>query len=238
MSTKNPPFTILLTTAELGWLAGAFGLTRLALPVAITLPSDDGLREAQQTLAGRGLIQRDPGTGWKADQLAAFLIQWLGMLEHYSRLDVDRWNGGSLRAGLYARPGLYLLADCTRDPVEFFFLPDEKSCSEKLAAFLDLAPVRHGEGVFTLPEPRQLIQAAWQDPSPARRALGNAGLSKRETTSVLKWIASLKTVITFTSSQNEPLSLCSDGSALWMSISGKLKPCCWKDAARRMQEML
>lgn len=265
MPAKNSPFSLTLSTAELGWLAGAFGLTRLALPVTVSLPSEEMLRRAQETLAGRGLIRRDPGTGWKADQLAAFLVQWLGAVERYIRLDMDRRNREVLRAGLYARPGLFLLADCRPEQVEFFFLPDEKSFADKLAAFLDpstgsgqrLGPVRRGEGEYTLPQPRELIRMAWQGPSTgrrgeliepsghrpelARRSLVNSGLSKQDAASALAWIKSLKTVITFAivpPEEKEPLFLCGDGAALWAGTSGKFVPCSWKDAARRVQEML
>lgn len=241
MPVKTSPFTFTLSTTELGWLAGAFGLTRLALPVTVSLPSEGALRQAQEALAGRGLIQRDPGVGWKVDQLAAFLVQWLGAVERYIRLDVNRREGKSCRAGLYARPGLVLLADCAPEQVEFSFLPDENSLADKLAAFLDLGPGRRGEGEFTLPQPRELIRAAWQDPNPARRALLRAGLSKREAATALAWIQSLKIVITFNPvplEKKEPLFLCSDGPALWVSVSGKFVPCSWKDAARRVKEMV
>jgi hypothetical protein len=241
MPAKKLPFSLALSAAELGWLAGAFGLTRLALPVNFSPPTEEALRAVQETLAARSLIRRDPGVGWKVDQLAAFLVQWLGAGDRYLRLDVDRRNMDSLRAGLYARPGLFLLADCCPEQVEFFFLPDEKSFADQLAVYLDLAPGRVGEGEFTLPQPRELIRAAWQDLGPARRALVNAGLSKQEAASALAWVQSLKTVATFSpvpQEEKEPLLLCADGSALWAGAAGKFVPTSWPDAVRRVQEML
>jgi len=257
MTSKSLSFSLTLSTTELGWLAGAFSLTRLALPIVIPLLSEDALRRAQESLAMRGLIRRDPGTGWQTDRLAAFLVQWLGAGERYLRLDVDRREEKSLQAGLYARPRLFLLAECAPEQVTFFFLPDEKSLADQLAAFLSLKLVRCGEREFTLPQPRELVRATWQDvgdalsrraepveaqsKGSARRALTHSGLSKQDAASTLAWIQSLKNIVTFSHISpegGEPLVLCSDGSALWAGASGKFVPCSWKDAVRQVLEML
>jgi hypothetical protein len=241
MPAKKAPFSLSLFVVELGWLAGAFGLTRLALPVTFSPPTEEALHTAQESLARRGLIQRDPGAGWKVDHLAVFLIQWLGSIERYIHIEIERREGGIRHAGLYSRPELFLLAACLPDRVDFTFLPSESTLVDPLASFLDLGPIRLGKGDFTLPQPRELIRSVWQDPTPARRVLARAGLSKRETEFSLAWIQSLKTDATFNlvpPEGSEPFLLCSDGSALWAGESEKLIPCSWKDAIRQVRKML
>lgn len=249
MADQKTPYTLSLSPAELRWLAGSFGLTRLALPVDLPPASAHQLRLGQESLAGRGLIRRDPGTGWQADQLAVFLVQWLGTAEAYTRLEVHPRRGEPVRAGIYSLRGLYLLIGCAQEQVECLFLSDEKALMAELVRRLDpsigsghrLKTVRAGEGEYTLPQPLELIRAAWQDPNPVRRALVNSGLSKREAASTLAWIQSLKTVITFSpvpQEGKEPLLLCGDGSGLWAGRSGKFVPCSWKDSVSRVREML
>ena len=220
MPKKNQPFPLTLSYAELGWLAGVFGQTRLALPWVASPLTGEALHHSQDSLAGRNLIRRDLGTGWKVDQLAAFLVQWLGTVEEYTRLEILRRGMEPVRAGLYARPGLTLLADCAEKEVEFVFLPDEASLLAELVRRLDLGFLQRGQATFTLPEPAELVRAAWRDPGPTHRLLVQSGMLEQEVTAALTWIDTLKTVTQFTSvpmDEKKPFCLFSDGMAVWVN---------------------
>jgi len=242
MFGKDQSFTLPLSSAELGWLAGVFGQTRLVLPKPISAIMGETLTQAQESLAGRRLIQREPGTGWKVDQLAAFLVQWLGTVEEFTRLEVHRRGKEPVQAGVYARQGLILLAECDAQAVTFVFLPDEAYLMAEISRFLELGSVRRGRDTFAFPEPAELVQAAWQDPVPTRRLLERSDLSERDVSAALAWIDSLKMVVQFThvsTKVEKPYCLFSDGQSAWeFGPSGELAGVTMKGVAAQIQQIL
>jgi hypothetical protein len=235
-------FSLAFSIAELSWLAGAFGTIRLSLPCQLPVFSPAQLRAAQDSLSARGIIQREPGQGWKTDRLAAFIVRRLGDAENYMRVDIRERNAIH-RAGIYVQKEISMLAWCDQDQVEFVFYPPSDSIVAELLRRLDLETVRAGKGehlagTIGCAGLVDVIRAAWQDTGPAGRALANAGLSKRETASALKWMESLKLVVTFSVLEKDQLFLCSDGKSLWTGTSDKFLPCTSDDAARQIEQIL
>jgi hypothetical protein len=251
MGRKFTPFCLSMTLPELSWLAGVFGLTRLALPVPLPPLSDAQIRQAQDSLSKRGLIRRASGTGWQVDRLAAFLVHWLGETEQCAFVEIHRREGEARNAGMYLWKGLSLLVWCDQGELEFVFIAEENALWDELARRLDIPPARAGKGIFRLPEPVPLIRLAWRDPEAAHRALLNADLPKAAATSTLAWIDSLSTAVLFTpfpfQSNLKPLLLCSDGKAAWMNSSDGMQkkdksdefhPCSLTEAATQVHKFL
>ena len=83
MNSQLTSFHFYLSPAELHWLAGAFGLTRLPLADdrSRDLPASKLEIELQAALASlqtRGLIINSGGVRWQVDHVPAALIRWLG----------------------------------------------------------------------------------------------------------------------------------------------------------------
>jgi hypothetical protein len=248
---RSQPFLLTLSYAELSWLAGVFGQTRLALPWAVPSLPAESLRQVQDGLAGRNLIRREPGTGWKVDQLAAFLVQWLGTVVEYTRVEILRSGMEPVRIGLYQKQGLTLLAECAAQSVAFVFLPDEASLWAELVHCLDLGGLRSGRGKFLIPKAAEIVRAAWrergndarsQSKEAIRQLLVRSGLSKGEVTTTLGWIEALKTVIQFTHvppKKEEPYCLLSDGKGMWAGEeSGTLVGVSLKKVEARIKRIL
>jgi len=254
MKTPDSAFHLRISPAELGWLAGAFGLTRLALPLPLPPPSEDELRQAQKSMNEGGLIRRNPGVGWQVERLAAFLVQWLGTAEQYTCLEIHSREQEPLLAGIYRRQELNLLIEFKQGQIECSFLPNEEALFADIERCVDLATVRAGEGEYSLPQPLPFIQMVWQDEGPAGRALERAGLPVQRVKSTLAWLETLKSIAQFQFICIDPqkhtgrgLYLCSHETGLWASDrepgqpkSGLIhfSPCSLQKARARLQETL
>ena len=160
-------FSLDLSAAELAWLAGAFGQTRLLLPEApLQRLLDDELSAelavGQASLAQRGLIRHVPGSGWQVEGAAAAVVQLLAGSERtLSLLHLDR-DGIRSRAMLYRAAGMHLLLE---SPPAFHltFCQDAKTALEALLAPLGPLPARApAGGPVPLPGAGALFPDAWR----------------------------------------------------------------------------
>ncbi|MBN2386391.1 MAG: hypothetical protein JXB85_05175 [Anaerolineales bacterium] len=165
-------FSIELNPAELAWLAGAFGQTRLLLPDApLQRLLDDELSailaEAQASLVARGLIRHTPGSGWQIEQAVAVVIQLLSGPEWtLSLLRLSR-AGGEVRGMVYRAARMHLLLEMP-PAYRLTFCKDEKILLDRLMADLGSRSdpkvgKATGRGAMTLAHADRLFPHAWRE---------------------------------------------------------------------------
>jgi hypothetical protein len=98
MKSNDDTFHFELTLDELNWLAGAFGIASLPLPVHAhqeTAPAQllEGQKRGHASLLRRGLIQSSPGFGWQVDRLPAAFVQWMATATSMLRLENMQKDG-------------------------------------------------------------------------------------------------------------------------------------------------
>lgn len=163
-------FSLELTPAELAWLAGAFGQTRLLLPEPpLQRLLDDELAAelatGQISLAQRGIIQRVVGAGWQVDPALAAIVQMLGSPERtLSLLRLSR-SGEESRAMAYRAGGMHLLLEMP-PTYRFTFCQDGKTLIERLLAGVESGSrptAGAGRSGMTLADVDRLFPHAWRE---------------------------------------------------------------------------
>jgi hypothetical protein len=248
---QKESFRLAFSLPEMSWLAGILGFIRLNLPVPLPRLKDSQIREAQESLAERNLIQRMPGAGWQVDRLAAFLVHWLGEAERGAFLEIHRRGLELKKASLYQLKELFLMATCHPSDLEFILFSNEKKVWEEWTRRLGVAAGEAGKDVYRFSESIPLIELAWRNPEAARRALSIAGIPKTAGSSTLAWIDSLRTAVLIAPfpapPDSKPLILCSDGKSAWMKSAGnnekkekpdEFHPCSWNEAAVQIKKFL
>jgi hypothetical protein len=199
MNVETSAFRFQLSPAELHWLAGAFGLTRLYLP-------DDpmrGLAPAQvqprlnaglTSLQARGLIRRLAPATWDVDRVPAGIIRWMGGAETIGLIDIHLRTGGSYATCVFTQ-GDAALAGSLRDKnYEFTIYPGRAPCFADLlgaagAVFSDVAP---DPQCWDVPQPGIVVRTTWKDAALAERMLRVAGLKPRQIKPLLAWMQTLQ----------------------------------------------
>lgn len=233
MPAKETAFHFQLSPAELHWLAGAFGQTRLPLPDDPLRALPPVQREAQlmQALASlqtRGLIRRAPGLGWQVDRLPAALVRWMGAAEWMLAAEIHTREGISRRAGIFNEQTAGMSVTLEGSAYRFVLYRDFDALIAGLlawlgASFADPAPAAP---TYTLHQPLTILRAAWQDAALAAKMLKRTGLSPKETKAALAWLESLQWAAALTRLHLEAQRpqaeaeaiLCADGQRVWAGL--------------------
>jgi len=204
MTEQMTPFSLILTTNELLWLAGYFGISRLALPMPLASTTDERIKVGQKKLVERGLIRRDPGKSWQVDQLVGFLLHSLANVERYTRLRIYSPTKDVQISGLYTLQGLYLLDACTSEEVEFIFLPDKNKLIDEIFNKYFQEHHFNGKEGYSLIQPVELTRAALLYPNAAREILFRVHRNKPQIDSTIRWLDSVQKVYQFDRVATDP----------------------------------
>lgn len=196
MKSNDDTFHFELTLDELNWLAGAFGITSLPLPVHAhqeTAPAQlmEGQKRGHASLLRRGLIQSSPGFGWQVDRHPAALIQWMATATSMLRVERIEKEGKKQVMHIFTSDNQALSVEMTGNDVNFILYKTRAVLKKSLnLSFQNPSKSRKSSGAFTVPQPQTFILVAWNDPLLAGKILANCRLSigSKE---LFKWIAAL-----------------------------------------------
>lgn len=228
MTATVEPYRLELSTAEVYWLAAAFGYLRL--PLAF-LPREllVELEAGQESLRRRGLILRQPGRGWQVDRLTAAAIQAVGGTRW--TMAVERHCHGEVphRANAFRLQEAGLFVSAGREVFLFTFTPDLATLTDLLLDWLDLPPASAAPAapLRDIPQPLELVRAGWQDSPHLETVLRRAGLAPQEVASTQTWLRSLTWAVVLISLNlaeepprgEESLFLVGNEKSLWKSLS-------------------
>ncbi len=175
-------YSLELSFAELGWLAGAFGMARLPFMLPGSFTEDDGRRSLRQ----RGLIQPAEKGGWQVDPFAALALQWMAEARHYWVF--EQYRPGVTRPmqiPLFMQNGAALLVLPSMDEKRVVACQDVASALMEWRLAIRL-PFSSGSGelvVWDVPQPLTIIRANWKSPDLAQ---------KMASPEFLQWASSLE----------------------------------------------
>lgn len=190
---KKRTFSLVLSTAELTWLAGALGKMNLFLPGnSVGWPDYQNITATQQSLLRRGMIRQKGDISWEVDRLVVIFIEWVCTPDYFLSIYNCCRDGQEQSAGIYFFQGQGLMLQ-VQDGSYLFTLyqsrSDLKEVYLSLAGFESFQPAM--PAVFdrmTIPDPGQLIPAIWRCPHMGQSILDNAGVQEETIPMILDWV--------------------------------------------------
>lgn len=226
-------FELQLNAGELFWLAKALQINSLRLPhdpLTKIAPHEtkEVLTRAQESLKLRGYIQSTGGQNWQVDRLPAAIIRWLDTAESRVEAQVIRRNGVTQKANLFSQADMYMITTEEGTSIHFKLIPDRSGLVDTLLAWIGkpaLPDARQKSGLpsYKVPQPENVIPAAWHDKNIAEVILKRFGSDVKEIASILKWIDTLQWVAMLSPRKfqmdapaaEEKCAVCANGQTVW-----------------------
>ncbi|MCX6056695.1 MAG: hypothetical protein NTW69_00875 [Chloroflexi bacterium] len=199
MDSTSGTFQFQLTLAELSWLAGSFGMTRLPLPeksLSMTTPQSvqAELDKGSTSRITRGLIQRSASFGWQVDRLPSAIIRWFSTAESLLRVERIPKNGTAHHMHIFTMDQQGMSVEMDGDSVTFIFHEARSTMIDSLWKWLNLPTfAKKTEAVYQLPQPPIFIPAVWEDSKFVEEILKTAGI-KVKVKETIAWVNSLETI--------------------------------------------
>lgn len=174
-------FSLDISVAELGWLAGAFGVAQLPLSSPGTIVLDDGRRELRK----RGLIQPAERGGWQVDPLAAMAVRWMAEARYYWVFEQYQKSAIPRQIPLFFREGAVLLVLPSGDEKRLVICQDKETAlmEWRLSVRLPFSADEENLPEWDVPQPVTIIRSNWRNPLQAQK-MANADF--------LDWASSLE----------------------------------------------
>jgi hypothetical protein len=249
-----------LSLAELSWLAGAFGIISLPLPLDalqdMTRPQlVEDQKKGHASLLTRGLIRPSPGFGWQVDRLPAAIVQWMTSANSILRVEYIEKKGTKNTIHIFTSGDQALSVEMNGDTANFILYKTHAALKKSLQTRLKI-PIKSQKSkeMFSIPQPQILIPVMWKDPNIAAQILENAGLA---TTSkaLIAWAASQNWMGVVSKMQindetiivSDPLIICAAEKSLWSCTNNTQEitdstamffTLNWKELDAKMGEML
>jgi hypothetical protein len=183
MNALDDSFELELSPAELFWLGGVLGETRLSLPGN---PLRDKSAEEIQALMGkgqevlqkRGLIRHRPGSGWEVERLLTLIIRWVAGTHTILSIDIHNHNGAFSQSAVYQLNKQSLMIRYSQEKYQCAIFQNQKALTGAVLDYFDFkGETRLGRKPLLIVEPWWLIPLAWQDASKCIPILRRNGYS-------------------------------------------------------------
>jgi hypothetical protein len=196
VNTLEMIYSFELSPAELHWLAGALGITKLPVPTTEGQEKPhlaDGLRSLQE----RNLVRKSGSNDWQVDNLPFALVHWLASAADMVVMEMRKRSGISSRGYIFKEHGAGMYITMEKSRYRFMLAPDKETIS---AWVLDLLGVSSPEpgleaANYRFAQPDTILQSAWADPTATAKMLRVSGLQPGETESVIAWVGTLDWIL-------------------------------------------
>lgn len=235
MSPETAGFHFELSSAELRWLASAFGVTRFPLRGSAlnSLPEIQikvELKKGLESLNDRGLVQR-VSANWQVDRLPSAIINWLGSATSMLILNIHSCEKPSSSLQIFIEQDANMVVENQDDTYRFLFLPGQKELTDHLLEKMgaSIADRKQAPVKYSLSQPVTVLRTAWKDPSLAEQILKVIGLDPKASKTLLAWTGSLKWVASLewgsieagSFTENRQAFLCGNSQGIWAGRSDK-----------------
>jgi hypothetical protein len=184
-----------LSTDEVFWLSGMFGLLRFPFIEMRSRAHYDSvsIQRGQSRLQERGWIRYQTSTGWEIDPLPAALMRWITDAEVCLSLLVRHRNESAKRCDIYCFDKVGLLV--TFEPEYFHFqisLRDSDLTIFLIKSIPNLAMAESSElRSYSVTQPEEMVHAAWNSAEALHKAIRHQGYQENEVYLVSEWLKNL-----------------------------------------------
>ena len=215
-----------LTTEEIFWLSGMFGLLHFPFIEIRSRANYDtaSLRRGQIRLQERGWIQYQPSRGWRVDPLPAAVMRWITDAGISLSVLIRSRNEKVRRCDLYRFEDAGLVITFEEEMFHFHISYHYANLLIFLKLLMpDLVMEEFtAPGSYNLIQPEEMVLAAWNKAAGLPKAISRQGFLDRENQLLIKWLKGMTWFGQLTCQRTiKPLStpirlfVCGDNTANW-----------------------